>query len=141
MPSDSATAKAIAEIVAKPLFGFIADRTGMKRTMLIGLAVFSVASLGFFAVNPRLLLIRLLQGLGAAALSIVSAAMVAAYFPTSRGQASGVNNAIKGAGYVISPVIGGPITWFPGMLRRRSDTTIGREERGHNRADRARREG
>ncbi len=37
--------------------------------------------------------------------------MVAAYFPTSRGQASGVNNAIKGAGYVISPVIGGPITW------------------------------
>ena len=81
MPSDSATAKAIADIIAKSLFGFIADRTGMKRTMLIGLAVFSVASLGFFAVNPRLLLIRLPQGLGAAALSIVSAAMVAAYFP------------------------------------------------------------
>jgi len=101
-----------AEILAKPAFGFMADRTGMKRTMLIGLALFSIASLGFFAVNPRLLLlIRFLQGLGAAALSIVSAALVAAYFPTSRGQAFGVYNAIKGAGYVISPVIGGAIVW------------------------------
>jgi MFS family permease len=101
-----------AEILAKPVFGFIADRSGMKRTMLLGLAVFSLASLGFFAVDPRLLLlIRLLQGVGAAALSIVSAALVAAYFPTGRGQAFGVYNTIKGAGYVVSPVIGGAIVW------------------------------
>ncbi len=101
-----------AEIIAKPLFGFIADRTGMKPTMLVGLAVFSLASLGFFAVDPRLLLlVRLLQGVGAAALSIVSAALVAAYFPQSRGQAFGVYNAIKGAGYVLSPVVGGAIVW------------------------------
>lgn len=101
-----------AEIIAKPVFGFIADRTGMKPTMLAGLAVFSLASLGFFAVDPRLLLlVRLLQGVGAAALSIVSAALVAAYFPESRGQAFGVYNAIKGAGYVLSPVIGGAIVW------------------------------
>ncbi|MEO6259285.1 MAG: MFS transporter [Thermoanaerobaculia bacterium] len=101
-----------AEIIAKPVFGFIADRTGMKPTMLAGLAVFSLASLGFFAVDPRLLLlVRLLQGVGAAALSIVSAALVAAYFPQSRGQAFGVYNAIKGAGYVLSPVVGGAIVW------------------------------
>ncbi|MEO8215991.1 MAG: MFS transporter [Acidobacteriota bacterium] len=101
-----------AEIIAKPVFGFIADRTGMKPTMLVGLAVFSLASLGFFAVDPRLLLlVRLLQGVGAAALSIVSAALVAAYFPESRGQAFGFYNAIKGAGYVLSPVVGGAIVW------------------------------
>ncbi|MEO6323913.1 MAG: MFS transporter [Thermoanaerobaculia bacterium] len=101
-----------AEIIAKPVFGFIADRSGMKPTMLAGLAVFSLASLGFFAVDPRLLLVvRLLQGMGAAALSIVSAALVAAYFPRSRGQAFGVYNAIKGAGYVLSPIVGGAIVW------------------------------
>lgn len=101
-----------AEIIAKPVFGFIADRTGLKSTMFVGLAVFSLASLGFFAVDPRLLLVvRLLQGVGAAALSIVSAALVAAYFPASRGQAFGVYDAIKGAGYVLSPVVGGAIVW------------------------------
>ena len=101
-----------AEIIAKPVFGYIADRTGMKPTMLAGLAVFSIASLGFFAVDPRLLLVvRLLQGMGAAALSIVSAALVAAYFPMSRGQAFGVYNAIKGAGYVLSPIVGGAIVY------------------------------
>lgn len=101
-----------AEIIAKPVFGFVADRTGMKRTMQVGLTVFALASLGFFAIDPRLLLlVRLLQGVGAAALSIVSAALVAAYFPASRGQAFGVYNAIKGAGYVLSPVVGGAIVW------------------------------
>jgi len=101
-----------AEVIAKPVFGVIADKAGMKGTMLIGLAIFSLASLGFFAVDARLLLlVRLLQGVGAAALSIVSAALVASYFPESRGQAFGVYNAIKGAGYVLSPVIGGAIVW------------------------------
>ncbi|MEO6725840.1 MAG: MFS transporter [Blastocatellia bacterium] len=101
-----------AEIIAKPVFGYLADRKGMKVTMLAGIAVFSLASLAYFVVDPRLLLlIRLLQGLGAAALSIVSAALVAEYFPTSRGRAFGVYNAIKGAGYVLSPIIGGAIVW------------------------------
>ncbi len=101
-----------AEIIAKPVFGYLADRKGMKVTMLAGIAVFSLASLAYFVVDPRLLLlIRLLQGLGAAALSVVSAALVAEYFPNSRGQAFGVYNAIKGAGYVLSPVIGGAIVW------------------------------
>jgi MFS family permease len=101
-----------AEIIAKPVFGFLADRKGMKITMLGGIAVFSLASLAYLVVDPRLLiLIRLLQGVGAAALSIVSAALVGEYFSQSRGRAFGIYNAIKGAGYVLSPVIGGAIVW------------------------------
>jgi MFS family permease len=38
-----------AEIAAKPAFGFIADRKRMKVTMLLGIAVFSLASLAYFA--------------------------------------------------------------------------------------------
>jgi MFS family permease len=101
-----------AELGAKPVFGFVADRRGTKTTMLAGIAVFSIASLSFLILPPRLLLlVRFLQGLGAAALSITSAALVADYFAEGRARAFGIYNAIKGAGYVLSPVAGGAIVW------------------------------
>jgi len=100
-----------AEVVAKPVFGAIADRRGMKQTMLAGIAVFVLASLAYLWVDPRLLLlIRFLQGVGAAALSAVSLALVAAYTTVERrGRAYGIYNALKGAGYVVSPIVGGAI--------------------------------
>lgn len=100
----------LAEIVAKPLFGALADRQGMKRTMLLGIVLFTVASLAYLFVDPRLLiLIRFLQGVGAAALSAVSLALIGVYYEQHRGRAYGVYNAIKGAGYVVSPLVGGAI--------------------------------
>jgi len=100
-----------AEVVAKPVFGAIADRRGMKQTMLVGIAVFVLASLAYLWVDPRLLLlIRFLQGVGAAALSAVSLALVATYTTVERrGRAYGIYNALKGAGYVVSPIVGGAI--------------------------------
>ena len=101
-----------AEIVAKPTFGALADRRGMKQTMLAGIAVFTVASLAYPLIDPHLLLlVRFLQGVGAAALSAVSLALVGAYYPGRRGRAYGLYNAIKGAGYVVSPIVGGVIVW------------------------------
>jgi MFS transporter, ACDE family, multidrug resistance protein len=100
----------LAEIVSKPLFGSLADRVGMKRTMLAGIAVFIAASLLYAIVDPRLLVVvRFAQGVGAAALSAVSAALVGIYFAENRGRAYGIYNALKGAGYVVSPVVGGAI--------------------------------
>jgi DHA1 family tetracycline resistance protein-like MFS transporter len=100
----------LAEIVAKPIFGALADRQGMKRTMLLGIGVFIAASLLYLVIDPRwLLLVRFLQGAGAAALSAVSLALVGVYYPHQRGRAFGTYNALKGAGYVISPLVGGVI--------------------------------
>lgn len=100
----------LAEIIAKPIFGSISDRAGMKRTLLIGIGVFIVASLLYLAVPPQWLLgIRFLQGIGAAALSAVSLAFVGVYYRENRGRAYGIYNAIKGAGYVLSPLAGGLI--------------------------------
>lgn len=97
-----------AELFAKPFAGFIADKRGMKLTLLVGLAIFIAGSLLFLAISPSLLLlIRFIQGLGAAALSTVSISLVAKYFKEGRGKAFGIYNAIKGAGYVISPALGG----------------------------------
>ena len=97
-----------AELFAKPAAGFIADRRGMKQMLLLGLVVFIAGSLLFLVINPRLLLlVRFVQGLGAAALSTVSISLVARYFETARGRAFGIYNAIKGAGYVVAPATGG----------------------------------
>ncbi len=99
-----------AEIIAKPIFGTVSDKQGMKKTMLIGILVFIAASLLYLIVPPQLLLlVRFLQGIGAAALSAVSLALVGVYYKENRGQAYGIYNAIKGAGYVVSPLIGGLI--------------------------------
>lgn len=97
-----------AELFAKPLAGFMADRRGMKLTLLVGLSIFVAGSLLFLIIDPKLLLlVRFVQGLGAAALSTVSIALVAKYFAHGRGKAFGIYNAIKGAGYVIAPALGG----------------------------------
>jgi MFS family permease len=99
-----------AEIIAKPIFGSIADKQGMKRTLLIGISVFIAASLLYLAIPAQWLLgIRFLQGVGAAALSAVSLALVGVYYKQNRGRAYGIYNAIKGAGYVLSPLAGGLI--------------------------------
>ncbi len=97
-----------AELFAKPAAGMVADRRGMKSVLLAGLVVFILGSLLFLVVSPRLLLlVRFVQGLGAAALSTVSISLVARYFDTARGRAFGVYNAVKGGGYVIAPAAGG----------------------------------
>ncbi len=97
-----------AELFAKPMAGFIADRRGMRLTLIAGLLIFIFGSLLFLVINPRLLLlVRFIQGLGAAALSTVSITLVAKYFFQGRGKAFGIYNAIKGAGYVVAPSFGG----------------------------------
>jgi MFS family permease len=107
-----------AELFAKPLAGLIADRRGMKLTLVVGLSIFVAGSLLFLIVNPKLLLlVRFVQGLGAAALSTVSISLVAEYFSEGRGRAFGIYNAIKGAGYVIAPALGGFIIHAYGFAR------------------------
>ena len=102
----------LAEIIAKPLFGALADRRGMKQTMLAGIALFVVASLAYPVIDPRLLIVvRFVQGIGAAALSAVSLALIGIYYQDQRGRSYGIYNAIKGAGYVLSPIIGTALVW------------------------------
>lgn len=100
----------LAEIVAKPTFGAIADRVGMKKTMLLGILVFIASSLAYLWSRPQsLILIRFFQGVGAAALSSVSLALVGIYYKETRGRSYGIYNTIKGAGYVVSPLVGGAL--------------------------------
>ncbi len=75
-----------AELFAKTTAGFIADRRGMKLTLLVGLIIFILGSLLFLVISPKLpLLVRFVQGLGAAALWTVSITLVGKYFAAEPG--------------------------------------------------------
>jgi len=100
------------------LGGKAADRFGRKRVLLLGLAVFGLASLaGGFAQEPgHLVAARAAQGLGAAALAPAALALLTATFPAgqARIRAFGVWAAMNAAGGAFGVLIGGLLTQYAG---------------------------
>src|SRR5580700_9841773 len=93
--------------------GSLADRYGRRLLYLIGLAIFTGASvLCGFAVNTVMLqLSRGLQGVGGAIMFAVSLALLAdAFRGRDRGTAFGVWGAITGLAVAIGPLLGGALT-------------------------------
>jgi len=91
----------------------VGDRFGRKRTYLIGLLVFALASIGC-AVAPSIGLLitaRVVQGFGAALISPSALALLtAATPPTKRGAVMGVYAAVMGLAVVGGPLVGGVVT-------------------------------
>jgi MFS family permease len=101
-----------AEVVLKPVFGALADRTGAKPVMIGGLVLFAAASAAFvIGGDPHLLAAaRLAQGAGAAAFSPAAAATVAALGGRKRtGRLFGGYGGAKGIGYLLGPIAGGAL--------------------------------
>src|SRR4051794_32088407 len=100
------------------LGGKAADRYGRKRVLVLGLAVFGLASLaGGFAQEPsQLVAARAVQGIGAAALAPAALALLTATFPAGRPRirAFGVWSAVNAAGGAFGVLIGGVLTEYAG---------------------------
>ncbi|NHC22343.1 MFS transporter [Nocardioides sp. IC4_145] len=98
------------------LGGRLGDLYGRRRIFILGLLVFSVASLlGGFATNEPLLLgARGLQGLGAALASPAALALITTTFPAGpkRNRAFAVYAAMSGAGAAVGLILGG---WLTGL--------------------------
>jgi EmrB/QacA subfamily drug resistance transporter len=98
------------------LGGRLADLFGRRRIFILGLALFSLASLagGFAQTSTELTAARALQGVGAAVLSPTSLTIVMATFGPgpSRHRAIGLWSAISGAGGALGGIIGGVLTTY-----------------------------
>jgi EmrB/QacA subfamily drug resistance transporter len=93
--------------------GSMADRLGRKRTFVLGLTVFSVASL-LCSVAPSVELLvafRVLQAVGASMLNPVAMSIIANTFtdPRERAQAVGVWGAVFGVSMALGPIVGGTL--------------------------------
>jgi EmrB/QacA subfamily drug resistance transporter len=95
------------------LAGSTADRLGRKRILLVGLAVFSIASLLCSLARSIELLIafRVLQAVGASMLNPVAMSIITNTFtePRERAQAVGVWGAVFGVSMSLGPIVGGAL--------------------------------
>ncbi|MFQ6398283.1 MFS transporter [Nocardia sp. KC 131] len=95
------------------VLGSLADRVGAKRTYLVGLVVFAVASLvcGLAQSAPSLIAARALQGVGGAAMFATTLSLLhATYTGRDRGVAFGIWGAVSGAAAGLGVVLGGVLT-------------------------------
>jgi MFS family permease len=99
---------AMAEIVFNAPFGMLSDRFGRLKLILGGLAFLVIVSLLFpyFKDPLALFVIRFMQGVAIAAFSAASSASVASLFIARKGEAMGIYNSFKGAGYALGPMLG-----------------------------------
>jgi len=96
------------------LTGSMSDRYGRKRAFLMGLSIFTGASLLCSMAGDVHMLIacRLLQGVGASMLNPVALSIVAATFPEAkaRARAIGIWGAVFGVALGLGPIVGGLLT-------------------------------
>ncbi|WP_431232717.1 MFS transporter [Mycolicibacterium psychrotolerans] len=95
------------------LGGRLGDTIGRKRTFIVGVALFTIASVlcGVAWDEATLVIARLLQGVGAAIASPTGLALVATTFPKgpARNAATAVFAAMTGVGSVMGLVVGGAL--------------------------------
>ena len=91
--------------------GFLADRLGKKRLILLSASVFCAAPLLYLVVREPLWLIpiRFFHGLGTAILGPVASALILSEHPESRGAKLGIYSSATLVGRSLAPMLGGAI--------------------------------
>jgi len=90
--------------------GRLGDRFGPKNLYLIGLTIFTLASLacGLTSTIEGLIIARVVQGLGAACITPQTMAIITRIFPAERrGQAMALWGATAGVAILVGPLLGG----------------------------------
>jgi EmrB/QacA subfamily drug resistance transporter len=90
--------------------GRLGDRYGPKNLYLLGLTIFTLASLwcGFTTTIEMLIIARVVQGVGAALLTPQTMSVITRIFPADRrGQAMALWGATAGVATLVGPILGG----------------------------------
>lgn len=94
-------------------FGRLGDRFGRKLFFMIGIVLFSIGS-AFCGISQnidQLVIFRIIQGMGGAAMMPATLSLIAANFERKeRGTAMGIWGAVSGVAIVLGPIIGGYLT-------------------------------
>ena len=107
--------------------GYVADRLGPRLPFVLGMALFSLGSIGCAVAGtpPALVLGRLVQGVGGALFSPAALAVVSARGPAERTRALAVWSAAGATAVAVGPVLGGALTgalgwrsvfWLPALV-------------------------
>ena len=94
-------------------FGRLGDELGRKRFFVGGLFAFIIGSIlcGVAGSVDQLIIFRVIQGIGGAAMMPATLSLIAANFEKKeRGTAMGLWGAVSGLGIVLGPVLGGYLT-------------------------------
>ena len=101
---------ALAQLLAAPFLGSLADRYGRRPFVLLSLASFALANVGFLLASSvtAYIVVRALEGALSAGLYPAAMGIVADIAPENeRGRWIGVVMAGYGAGFILGPVVGG----------------------------------
>jgi EmrB/QacA subfamily drug resistance transporter len=107
----------LAAAVLSVPFGRLADLTGRKRILVTGIFIFALCSGGaaFSSSMTMLLILRIVQGLGAAMIfSTNTAVLISAFSPEKRGKVLGYSIASTYIGLSAGPVVGGVLNHYLG---------------------------
>lgn len=102
----------LAQTAMTVIFGKLADIYGRKPVVLLGIAVFVIASIlaGFAWSMSSMIVFRLLQGVGAGAIQPVNLTIVADLYPVQeRGKVQGWLASVWAVSAVLGPMLGGLI--------------------------------
>ncbi len=117
------TAFTLPTLVLGPIIGVLADRLGRKKIIVPSLFLFGIAgtACAFARDFNLLLLLRLLQGIGAASLLSLSITLIGdLYTGDRRATAMGYNASVTSIGTALYPTIGGALAtigwYYPFML-------------------------
>jgi MFS family permease len=98
------------------LLGVVADWLGKELMFVIGVAIFMATAFLVLCVGDFtwLLLLRCVQGLGAAMISGTAVAILASLFPKETGLVIGINTTAVYVGTTLGPVLGGFMVNYAG---------------------------
>ena len=104
----------LSTVVSLPIAGNLSNRLGTRRLFIIGVSLFTSASLlcGLATNIYLLILFRVFQGIGGAAFSPTATGLIAEHFGPARDKAIGAFAAVGSAGQIIGPIIGGLLVGY-----------------------------